>query len=649
MANRVNVNITARDLTGGELRRMRRNFASLGQDIDRAVSNRTRQNFDRLRQSLNQSRRELQSMRGAIPDAEFFRLDEAARRAQRTMQRGFGRVGDRAFQRTIQQLRTVQQGFNDLDQSGQIRVRVDTSALRRADALLASWRTSQQRNAVRIPVRPQVNNHGFRTALMRPLRALGGFVSGTLSDGVGQGLIGGVRAAGPILGPILAASLIAAVVGAMSLLGAAIAGALVLAIGGAFVAAGVMIAMQSKKVKQSWADTLSELKPLFVDAASAMLPVIEHARQRFEEVGKAFAPHFKEALAASAPHVTTFMDHIIEGFKRLGGTAAADLEEAFNVFLDAFGPDMEGFLAGLGDSLGALARTVRDNSSQISGALTMIISLITTAIDIINFFANAWVDLVNGTVEAMGSVLGAVTMMVDGIFAAFEMILTAAENAFSWVPGVGDKLAGAREAFTSYRDSVVGDLSTLSEGMQNYGQTVDNANRERILKVNIQSWKSQLAIARQDLKTTADQKAEAKVRANIADLTSKIASARAKLDALNGKTVTTFVRTAYMEGAPGPYAPRASGGVVGTAATGGVRSNMTLVGEQGPEIVDLAPGSHVRSNPDSRRLMAQGGQGGGGSTLVLKSSGRRVDDMLIEILREAIHQRGGDPVAVLGG
>jgi hypothetical protein len=55
----------------------------------------------------------------------------------------------------------------------------------------------------------------------------------------------------------------------------------------------------------------------------------------------------------------------------------------------------------------------------------------------------------------------------------------------------------------------------------------------------------------------------------------------------------------------------------------------------------------VKSNPDSRRMLAQ--DTGGGSTLVLKSSGRRVDDLLIEVLREAIHQRGGDPVTVLGG
>jgi hypothetical protein len=52
------------------------------------------------------------------------------------------------------------------------------------------------------------------------------------------------------------------------------------------------------------------------------------------------------------------------------------------------------------------------------------------------------------------------------------------------------------------------------------------------------------------------------------------------------------------------------GGVVGHAAEGGPRGNRVLVGEQGPEIVDLAPGSMVHSNADSQRMMAGGGGSG---------------------------------------
>lgn len=45
------------------------------------------------------------------------------------------------------------------------------------------------------------------------------------------------------------------------------------------------------------------------------------------------------------------------------------------------------------------------------------------------------------------------------------------------------------------------------------------------------------------------------------------------------------------------------GGVVGHAAEGGPRSNRVLVGERGAEVVDLAPGSTVHSNPDSMRML----------------------------------------------
>ena len=49
---------------------------------------------------------------------------------------------------------------------------------------------------------------------------------------------------------------------------------------------------------------------------------------------------------------------------------------------------------------------------------------------------------------------------------------------------------------------------------------------------------------------------------------------------------------------------KAAGGIVGAAASGGLRSSLTWVGEQGPELLDLPAGSRVWSNPDSRRKLA---------------------------------------------
>lgn len=95
----------------------------------------------------------------------------------------------------------------------------------------------------------------------------------------------------------------------------------------------------------------------------------------------------------------------------------------------------------------------------------------------------------------------------------------------------------------------------------------------------------------------------------------------------------------------------AHGGIVG-AAGGGPRSGLVLVGEQGPELVRMAPGSTVIPHGKTRSMLEGGSRGGGGGdgvgTLYLDSAGSRMDDLLIELLRMAIRDRGGDVQVVLG-
>ncbi|MET8803599.1 phage tail tape measure protein [Streptomyces sp. NPDC004546] len=117
---------------------------------------------------------------------------------------------------------------------------------------------------------------------------------------------------------------------------------------------------------------------------------------------------------------------------------------------------------------------------------------------------------------------------------------------------------------------------------------------------------------------------------------------------------------------------KATGGIVGMAASGGLRSSLTWVGEQGPELLDLPAGSRVWSNPDSRRMWAQaqtpwssmlttqrhahyapaapaGGARQEPIVLEIRSSGSHVDELLLQILRKAIRVRGGDVQFVLAG
>jgi hypothetical protein len=648
---RVNINVTARDLTRGELARMRRNFANMGSDLDRMIGERTRQNFLQLRESVNRASASLRAMRGAIPDDEFVRLNAQLRASQRTLQRGFGDVGDRAMRTLIGRLREVDERFRDLSDSAQIRVRVDTSALRRADAQLERFRREQGRMRIRANVEAPSSGR-LRRIFTMPFRTIGATISGILSDGVGQGIIGGLSAAGPVAGTVLGTALVAAVIAALSLAGAAIAGALIFAIGGAFVGLASISAAQSDEVQRNWKAAAKSIGEDLKQAGEPLIPVLHRAVHILEGMSKEFAPHFREAMESAVPTLNGFIDRTRDGFRKMGQHAWDDLQEAFRVFVTAFGPEWEDFLAEFGKSLGALARTVSEHSTEMAMALRAVLGIINFLVDAVNFLANAWVLGIRFMNDSIASLMDGFGFMLDGFLGMIDGMLGGLESVAGML-GMEDEVALARESFNSMRESAVKQFTDIADNARYLNDALDYTNRTRKLEVDIDAWTSRLNIAKQELKDVPPEKRSALI-AEIGQLERQIASATGQL---NGMRKDYYVRIhAYKVGdwAIGGGGPQAHGGVTGNwgrAATGGARSNMTLVGEHGPELVNLPPGSHVRSNPDSRRMMGMDAPagGGGGSTLLLKSSGRRVDDLLIEILREAIHQRGGDPVTVLGG
>jgi hypothetical protein len=113
---------------------------------------------------------------------------------------------------------------------------------------------------------------------------------------------------------------------------------------------------------------------------------------------------------------------------------------------------------------------------------------------------------------------------------------------------------------------------------------------------------------------------------------------------------------------------KAAGGIVGAAAAGGIRSSLTWVGEQGPELLDLPSGSRVWSNADSRRKAdapwssmlntPRRGAAGGGTAgpqevrVVVElrgTSNSKYEEFLLSELRSAINARGGNAQVVLTG
>jgi TP901 family phage tail tape measure protein len=118
------------------------------------------------------------------------------------------------------------------------------------------------------------------------------------------------------------------------------------------------------------------------------------------------------------------------------------------------------------------------------------------------------------------------------------------------------------------------------------------------------------------------------------------------------------------------FGKKASGGIVGAAATGGIRSGLTWVGEHGPELAELPVGTRVLSNPDSMRRLAAtqapwasmlstprrgsapaagGGRQDVNVVLEIRSSGgsSRYEEFLLEELRRMVRARGGNVQQVI--
>lgn len=85
------------------------------------------------------------------------------------------------------------------------------------------------------------------------------------------------------------------------------------------------------------------------------------------------------------------------------------------------------------------------------------------------------------------------------------------------------------------------------------------------------------------------------------------------------------------------------GGIVG-AASGRIVNGMTWVGEHGPELADLAPGTQVHSNPDSMRMAAQQGAGSGVSVTFASPGGSLFEQAMMAWLRQAVRVQGGGDV-----
>ncbi|RLV66357.1 phage minor tail protein [Streptomyces sp. CBMAI 2042] len=165
-------------------------------------------------------------------------------------------------------------------------------------------------------------------------------------------------------------------------------------------------------------------------------------------------------------------------------------------------------------------------------------------------------------------------------------------------------------------------------------------------------------------KTTANAvygaqiKAQEKLVRNLTTQQTKLEKAMAKLAAVMEKSIEKA------------FGKKAAGGIVGAAASGGIRGGLTLVGEEGPEIARLPVGSRVYPTGASRRMAwdsmlntpqrptAPAGRYAGGGTapqqpvVVLQTiqlDGKVIARQIFDPMRDEVLRRsGGDVQKALG-
>lgn len=321
---------------------------------------------------------------------------------------------------------------------------------------------------------------------------------------------------------------------------------------------------------------------------------------------------FEQQLAADS--MGLFGAQAAEVQKKLEGQkkSADGLRESIQALNDVNRAALDGMI-GFEAAIDAAAKAASENA----GSLKMV---------------NGHLDLNSAKAQAAAKSLSDLAAKTD------ENTAAARENGSSWTE-VERIYARGREALIASAQQM-GLTREEAEALAN--QILKTPDKTAFLRGNLDDLKEKLAEQRKLLKH-APKSETTRILADISNLERQVAVAYDVLNNLDGYSATTWIYTEYNQ----PH-HMAHGGITG-AAGGGPRSRMTMVGEHGPELVNLAPGSMVHSNPDSRRMMSDmGGSGAAPMNITVMLGTEKLGEVLIDPIRGAVRKRGGDVQVVLG-
>lgn len=492
-----------------------------------------------------------------------------------------------------------------------------------------------------------------------------------------------------------------AAIGAGVVLGLAVAQGMgqALAAGGAVGVAGLGAAIlsQRKDVKLAGAQLVEDLKQEFMRNAEPLVEPLLKGVGRIKDTLIGLGPSFKGLFADSAPAI----DALVSGLTGFIRGVMPGLRE----FIKESGPGLRAMADGftqLGRDVGTALKIMSDGSKDGGEALQ---DLIEFAGDLVIAFAaviRGAETFGKAVPTGLGLIMKGVDKLTGKLTKdVVESTSAAADHQKSFartlhksameMKGLTDAAMEYNQAALALTDSDIAlqqAIDDATESIKNNGKTLDintqkgRDNKSALLAIagaalegaqSVKELGGSQASATKRLndgytaftraargagmtKSAADKLArsygllprvkETKVKAPGATKSKRdVDSLRNSISRLHGKDVFITTHHIVKSGSRDQRA-LATGGLVGawhgpSAQTGGVRSNRVLVGEHMPEIAELPTGTRVNSGPDSQRMMAD--RGGDMPPLEVKfiSSGSRLEDLLMEILRKHVDVRWG--------
>lgn len=511
-------------------------------------------------------------------------------------------------------------------------------------------------------------------------------------SGFGEKLKGLGESVGEFMeGPHGTAVKIAAVLTLLPVLASTAAAAITVGLGAALLGIGIKAAAQSEQVKDAFKDMAEEVKNDLRLAAAPLEPVLVRAAERFGQAFDAIGPHLSRAFAGLAPVVDGFIDNVSQGFESWGPMIGYVAQE-FAPLLDVLGSELQVLLEHLAARFTGLAEAAdpRFLSMLISGFTGLIDVLLIT----IEYLARAGssiaalVDKIPGidfddgasSARTFGEAVGEaalqstragtateiltkkVTELANQFLAAsdaeigFESAIDAATEAVKKNGRTLDINTEAGRNNRSALNAIASSALSMRDSMEEAGQ--DSSKAMQRARTQFIRAAEGMGLSRREAARLADQSGllaqeirkvpgqkKTTFSNNARQAAERVREVQQALAAIP-RNITTTVNTRY-SGKGG----KATGGIIGGAATGGVRNDLTWVGEQGPELVRLPVGSTVYPAGQSQRMAAESAGDGAGRPIVvqLRLGTEQLGEVLIDPIRHVVRTFGGGDVQAAFG